>query len=232
MGLELHKGQTPLAAGVQVAEATAWCVFVHGRGQSPELMVGDVIARMTAPHTHVLLPRAEKNSWYSQPAIRPLAENEAELGMALDALDRDIDGLVAAGADPGRILLAGFSQGACLVSEFVLRRPRRLGAVAILTGCRLGTAGDLRPVRPLAGLPVYLACGDQDGWIPIGHFFETALAFAQAGASVRADVFPGREHAVSDAEVAVISAMARTLEAGGRVDLHGLHAPAAGEVAA
>lgn len=214
MDRELHRGQTPLAAGVPAAQARAWCVFVHGRGQSPELMVGEVVSRLAAPHTHVLLPRAENNSWYGQPAIRPLKENEAELDMALDALERDLDALVASGAEPGRILLAGFSQGACLVSEFVLRRPRALGAVAILTGCRLGTAEDVRPVPRLAGLPVYLACGNRDGWIPIANFFETALAFAQAGAAVRADVFPDRAHSVSDAEIAGLSAMARTLEAG------------------
>ncbi|PSJ59564.1 alpha/beta hydrolase [Kumtagia ephedrae] len=204
-----------LRLGAMPAHADALCVFVHGRGQSPEEMGEHVIARLRNGSTHVVLPRAENSVWYDARAIDPLTERTVEqLQAGLDAIDAAIALAVADGAPGDRVVLAGFSQGACLALEYAMRRPGRLRGLVAFTGCRVGGPSRVA-ASPLAGLPVYLSNGDADPWIPLGAFLEAAGDVAQAGAALRLEVFPGRVHEVLDAEVSALDAMLETV-AGGR----------------
>ena len=197
-----------LRLGAMPAHADALCVFVHGRGQSPEEMGEHVIARLRNTSAHVVLPRAPGGVWYEARAIDPLsAHSESQLEAALDAIDAAIDLAVSEGAPGDRVVLAGFSQGACLALEYALRRPKRLRGLVAFTGCRVG--GELRAEAAafLDGLPAYLSCGDADPWIPLDAFFEAAQDVARAGAALRVEIFPGRVHEVLDAEIAALDAM-------------------------
>jgi phospholipase/carboxylesterase len=205
-----------LRLGAMPAHADVLCVFVHGRGQSPEEMGEHVVARLRNTTAHVVLPRAPGGVWYEARAIDPLSAHSAsQLEAALDAIDAAIDLAVSEGAPGDRIVLAGFSQGACLSLEYALRRPGRLRGLVAFTGCRVG--GDLRAQVDafLDGLPAYLSCGDADPWIPLDVFFEAAQDVARAGAALRVEVFPGRVHEVLDAEIAALDAMLEDA-AGGR----------------
>lgn len=204
-----------LRLGAMPAHADALCVFVHGRGQSPEEMGEHVIARLRNTTAHVVLPRAPGGVWYDARAIDPLSEQAAEqLEAALDAIDAAIDLAVSEGAPGDRIVLAGFSQGACLSLEYALRRPGRLRGLVAFTGCRVGGALRAQAAAFLDGLPAYLSCGDADPWIPLDAFFEAAQDMAQAGAALRVEVFPGRAHEVLNAEIAVLDAMLEQVAAG------------------
>lgn len=188
------------------------CVLLHGRGQRPEEMAGHVVDRLHLPGVQFRLPRALSGSWYDARAVDPLNPRTlAQLDAALDMVAAEI------AAVPGLpVLLAGFSQGACLALEFVLGRQSTLAGLCLLTGCRVGNdAGG--PVRALHGLPVYAACGDADNWIPLDRFGAAILTLAQSGARVRADVFPGREHEVSDPEIATLTAMLEAVSEGREV---------------
>ena len=112
------------------------------------------------------------------------------------------------------ILLAGFSQGACLAVDYLLERGPVVTAAAILTGCRVGQATDRRPLERLDRLPVYATNGDIDPWIPVAAFHAMLAELTQAGARVRSDLFPGRPHAVAQTEIATLSAMLCDLAAG------------------
>jgi phospholipase/carboxylesterase len=65
-----------------------------------------------------------------------------------------------------------------------------------------------------SGLPVYLSAGSADPWIPVAAFAEAAAALGQAEARLRCDVFPGRAHEVSDAEIAMLDSVLTDLAAG------------------
>ena len=88
-------------------QARAICVFVHGRGQSPEEMQSHVLTRLDAPDVAFVLPRAESGSWYDARAIDPLtAGTRTALQAALDQLAGDVaEARAAFGALP--LLLAG-----------------------------------------------------------------------------------------------------------------------------
>jgi phospholipase/carboxylesterase len=204
-----------LRLGAMPAHADALCVFVHGRGQSPEEMGEHVVARLRNRGAHVVLPRAAGAVWYDARAIDPLTERTmAQLQAGLDAIDAAIALGVSDGAPGDRVVLAGFSQGACLALEYALRRPGRLRGLVGFTGCRVGGASRAAAASPLNGLPVYLSCGDADPWIPLDAFFEAAQDVAQAGAALRLEVFPGRAHEVLDAEIAALDTMLETVAAG------------------
>lgn len=195
--------------------ARAICVLVHGRGQSPEEMRSHILARLDAPDVVFVLPRAPNGSWYAAKAIDPLtAETRSSLAAALDQVQADIASAKAAHPDLP-LLLAGFSQGACLSLEYAFAGRSRPDALLAFTGCRVGVSSDDRPAGLHDGLPVYLTGSDADPWIPVTAFAEAALELGQAGAKLRADLFPGRGHEVSDAEVEMMQAMLADL-AGGR----------------
>jgi phospholipase/carboxylesterase len=73
-----------LRLGSMSPEAKAICVFVHGRGQSPEEMQSHVLARLSAPGVAYVLPRAPRGVWWDARAIDPLTPvTRAQLAVAL-----------------------------------------------------------------------------------------------------------------------------------------------------
>jgi len=204
----------PLRLGAKAAEAKAICVFVHGRGQSPEDMQSHVLARLAAPAVAFVLPRAPLGAWWDARAVDPLTPvARAQLSTALDHLAAAL--AAARGALPGLpLLLAGFSQGACLAVEYLCAGLPAPDALAAFTGCRVGVAADARSEAAPAGVPVYLSGGDADPWIPVPAFADAAQSLGRQGARLRADLFPGRGHEVSDPEIAMLDGMLKDLAAG------------------
>ncbi|WP_225029618.1 alpha/beta hydrolase [Xinfangfangia pollutisoli] len=195
-------GALPL--GAQGGGARAVCVLVHGRGQSPEEMQSHVLARLDAPGVAFHLPRAPGGAWYAAKAVDPLTpDTRTALAAALDHLAADV--AAARAAHPGLpLVLAGFSQGACLSLEYAFAGRPAPEALVALTGCRVGVLADDRPRALPPLLPVYLTGADQDPWIPVTAFAEAALELGQARARLRTDLFPDRGHEVSDAEIAML----------------------------
>jgi len=194
------------------------CVMVHGRGQTPGDMEAMVLRHIAVPGVRFHLPQAATRSWYDARAIDPLTPTtQAQLSASLQAL---ADSIADAGpAD--RIVLAGFSQGACLALEYALRRVHpadaaQLAGLCLFTGCRVGSDPDL-PVAPLAGLPVYASIGDDDPWIPLAAHVAANLTLARLGARLRTDVFPGRPHLAGPVEIAQLSAMLSAVTRGDEV---------------
>lgn len=203
-----------LRLGATGQSARVICVLAHGRGQSPEAMEDAVVRPIAATDVIWLLPRAAGKSWYAARAVDPLTDaTRAELGASL--------GLLAAALAQARreypglpLVLAGFSQGACLSLEHVFGGGEPPDALVAFTGCRVGRGDDPRPAAALAGLPVYLTGSDADPWIPLSAVAETVAALGQSGARLRLDLFPGRPHEVSGPEHAMLAAILSDLAAG------------------
>ena len=118
-------------------------------------------------------------------------------------------GLVAADMPTDRIVLAGFSQGACVLADFLALRPRPYAGVALLTGSLLGPDGHMTPVRPLGGVPVFMCSSEHDDWVEPARVRDTAEALEQAGAAVTLRITADREHEISDAAVAGVRELLR-----------------------
>jgi predicted esterase len=197
-----HLDQPPVTAGAPLAGAGAAALVVPGRGQTPDYMKA-VLDRVALPELAYLLPAAADNTWYPQGFLQPVEVNQPRLDQALETVEVMLGRIADAGVPAERTFLVGFSQGACLLSEFLVRNPRRFGGAAILTG---GYAGpDRREANgSLAGLPVFLGTSRYDEWVPLSRAEETAELLRAMGADVTFRVYDDREHLVNDDEIAQV----------------------------
>ena len=187
-------------------------LLMHGRGGSPEDM-RNLAAALDCLFVRYVFPRAPEHSWYPKSFLSNLSDNEPKLSASLAACGAFLDELERDGVAPGQIVLGGFSQGACMTAELLMRRPRRYGAAVILTGGIIGPSGLARTPPPeLAGLPVYLSGSKVDEWIPVQSTYATADVLRAAGADVTLRIFDNRPHIVADEEIRSIRDVLRNLE--------------------
>ncbi len=202
-----HYGTPVIAQGPALDSARGAVVMIHGRGAGPDniLELVPVIAR---PSFAYLAPAAANHTWYPFSFMRPFEENEPFLGGALARIGELVDDLAARGVPAERVVLLGFSQGACLAGEFAVRNPKRYGGVAMLSGGLIGPPGTTWPTTgQLNGTPVFLGCSDRDAHIPRHRVDESAVVFEQMGAEVTERIYPDMGHLVTSDEIAFVRAM-------------------------
>jgi predicted esterase len=191
-----HAGQLLLRAGVPLEQAHTAVVLVHGRGGSAEDILG-FAGPLAGEGVAFVAPQAADDTWYPQRFLAPLAANEPWLSSALARLGAVRDEIAAAGLADEAIVWLGFSQGACLASEFVARHPRRYRGLVAAVGGRIGPPGTaFDEAGDLGRMSVYLGCGDPDPHIPWNRVEETAAAFARQDAEVTLRRYPGFPHSV------------------------------------
>jgi predicted esterase len=149
--------------------------------------------------------------------MAPLESNQPFLDSALRQVETMVSDLIRLGIASQRIALLGFSQGACLTSEFVARHPRRYGAVIAFTGGLLGPPGTPR-IYPgsLAGTPVLLGSNDPDAHIPFERVKETAEVLTSMGAQLELRRYPDMPHIINDDEVEVARKLLQQVIAAGK----------------
>jgi predicted esterase len=203
-------GQT-IAAGASLESAAAVLILVHGRGATAESMLplAEALGRTDVAY---VAPQAAANTWYPYPFTAPIEANEPWLSSALTLLDGLFHGLAAKGFARERIGLLGFSQGACLSTEFVARNAVRYGLVAGLSGGLIGPPGAPRDYAgSLDGTPVFLGCSDIDAHIPLKRVEETAEVLAGLGAAVDKRIYGGMGHTVNEDEIEAVRGMLAAL---------------------
>jgi predicted esterase len=195
-----HQGQPVLLAGEPLENARAAMILVHGRGASAaDIMT--VAAEAMFPRVVYLAPQAAGNAWYPNPFTAPLESNEPYLSSALEVLST-ILAEVETKFPAEKVVLLGFSQGACLALEFAARNARRYGGVIGLSGGLIGPAGTPRDYPgDFARTPVFLGCSDVDPHIPKERVIETGQVFERMGADVTVRLYPGMAHTVSADEI-------------------------------
>jgi len=199
--MTIHRGQPVLAAGRPLADADAAMVLVHGRGGSAEDILG-LAADLDRPELAYLAPQAAGHSWYPYSFLAPLEQNEPGLSSALDQLGALVAHLEHAGIPAERIVLLGFSQGACLSLEFAARNAKRYGGVVALSGGLIGPPGTPRDYSgTFNGTPVFLGCSDRDPHIPKDRVDESAKVFERMGATVTERIYPWMGHTVNEDEL-------------------------------
>ena len=186
--------------GPAPADAAVVVVAVHGRAQSPAYLREHLVAPIGRSDIAWLLPAAAGETWYPLGFLAPLPDNQPSLDHALAAMAAIDDEL--SGLDQRRVVWAGFSQGACLITEYLARHPRRTGGVIALTGGMLGPPETTLTVAgSFDGTPVYFGTGDPDDWVPVWRVRETAAAYGAAAADVTLEIFPGRAHEIGGPEL-------------------------------
>ncbi len=203
-----HAQQPIVGAGAPLKSAGAAMIMVHGRNASPHNILGliDLIHR---PGVACLAPAAHGGTWYPNSFISPRESNEPGLSSALSVIESLVTDLIARGFPTHKIVLLGFSQGACLSAEFAIRHPRRYGGILVLSGGLISAPGTTWKdvTTSLAGTPVFLGCSDVDGHIPKERVIESDAVFTRLGARVTRTLYPGMGHLVNDDEIVEVQAV-------------------------
>jgi len=205
----LHDRQQVLRGGAPLSKARAMLLLLHGRGASAEdiYSLGEAAAA-DSPDVALVAPQASGSTWYPQRFLAPVARNEPYLSSALGV----IANLVAEASENrirfDRVVVAGFSQGACLALEFACRHPRRYGGIVGLSGAVIGPPGGTRRLAgTLGGTPVYLGCDEEDAHIPLQSVEESAATLTKLGAQVTKTIFKGLGHTVNAEELGVLKGL-------------------------
>jgi phospholipase/carboxylesterase len=197
-----HRGQRVVQVGPRLGESDAAVIMVHGRNATPENIL-DLVGRLQRPRLTCFAPAAAGRSWYPESFLADPARNEPYLTSALAAVDDLVRSLVDNGCPQDRIVLLGFSQGACLASEYAYRHPLRYAGLVAFSGGLIGPPGTAWSSRgDFAGTPMFLGCSDVDAHVPRTRVDETASVFTRMGADVTERIYPGMGHLVSDDEIA------------------------------
>jgi phospholipase/carboxylesterase len=200
--MQPHAGQRVMHAGAPLDTARAVMIMVHGRNAAPEniLELTDVLDR---PAFAYVGPAAAGGTWYPYSFMAPREQNEPGISSGLAVIESLVTTLLARDFAAERIMLLGFSQGACLTSEFSIRHPRRYGGVMALSGGLIGPPGTTWDdvTTSLDGTPVFLGCSDVDPHIPAERVRESEAVFRRLGAAVTRKLYPGMGHLVSGDEI-------------------------------
>lgn len=198
-----HLTQEVVYAGAAISADNPVILALHGRNQTTDFILATV-ARLGWEAASVVAPAAADNSWYPSGFMAPFADNEPYFSFALDRVEQLIASLADQGVQQRNLYLFGFSQGACLAAEYTIRHAGRYGGIAILTGGVIGPPGTTWQYGgSFAQTPTLITTGDQDEWVPLGRVEETIALFEQRDADVTSAVYAGRDHLVSDAEIAL-----------------------------
>ena len=196
----IHQTQPVLMAGASLDKAWAAMILVHGRGASAtDIMT--IASEVQHPGFAYLAPQAEGNAWYPSPFTAPLEANEPYLSSALKVLATVLARLET-NVPADKVILLGFSQGACLTLEFAVRHARRYGAIVGFSGGLIGPEGTPRDYAgSFDGTPALLGCSDIDPYIPKEHVIDAAGVLERMGAEVTLQLYPGMAHTVSADEI-------------------------------
>ncbi len=192
-----------LIAGPSPDRASRVVIALHGRGAE----AGTILRRMReiaghAPNVAVIAPRAPEGAdrWYAIKFHEAGAGRDPEVLAAIARVEQAIASVRRiAPAIP--IVLAGFSQGACLALEVAARHEGTLAGVFAPGGARIGKPEEW-PARgsSLSDVPFVIGAADADPYLQRAELDATAAWLTAHGAGVKLVTTPGGKHEIALAQ--------------------------------
>lgn len=201
-----HQGQNLYQTGADPKNAKAAMIMIHGRGATPQSIIS--LANEIYRHQEItfIAPQAQGYTWYPFSFLVPKVQNQPGINSGLQAVSDAITKAEELGFTKNNIFLLGFSQGACLASEFVARHPFEYAGLFALSG---GMIGDVLKPELYAGdlqkTPIFLGCSDVDFHIPIERVDETEMILTSLNAEVTKVIYPNMGHLVNDDEISHVN---------------------------
>ena len=160
----------------------------------------------------LLAPQAARNTWYPNSFLRPVETNEPGRTSGLQAVADAVETANEAEIPTENVLVLGFSQGACLASEFVARNPRRYGGLVALSGGLIGETVDVDEFEgDLERTPVFVGCSDVDPHIPVERVHTTTQVMERLNGDVEERIYEGMGHGVNADEMDYVSTLVADL---------------------
>ena len=177
-------------------------VMIHGRGAGPENIL-ELVPHLDRPQFQYAAPAAPNRTWYPFSFMADIEKNEPHLSRALEQIGAAVADAESSGVARERIVLLGFSQGACLATEFMIRNASRFGGLIAFSGGAIGPPGTRwDETGSFDGMPAFFGCSDVDAHIPETRVRESAAICERMGARVTTKIYPGMGHLINDDEIA------------------------------
>ncbi|HET8752850.1 MAG TPA: dienelactone hydrolase family protein [Salinimicrobium sp.] len=190
-----------ITAGNDIAEAKKALIMLHGRGGSAEDILS-LASHLDVKGYVLLAPQATNNTWYPYPFLVPPEKNEPWLSSALALVKETLDEVINAGIPQENIYFIGFSQGACLLLEFIARNAHKYGGAVAFTG---GLIGDkIYPENykgDFSNTPVFVGTSDPDPHIPVERIYATENILKEKNAAVTVKIYKNMGHTISEDEI-------------------------------
>lgn len=207
MHTNIHQNQPVLRIGTDLKSADLIIILLHGRGANAQSMV-PLAKALNIDGIHFKIPQAGLNRWYPNSAFDPLDSNEPDLSSALNVIDALISEAKQAGFSDHRIAIGGFSQGACLASEFVARNASHYAGLFAFSGALIGPAGmERKYTGSFDNMSIFIGGSDVDPWIQHEYMIDTARVFTEMGANVDFRTYPGMGHTINEEELGAVKKM-------------------------
>lgn len=190
-----------ITAGASLTAQSKVLIMIHGRGASAKDILSIANYLNTDGFT-LIAPQAEGNTWYPLSFLAPPVNNEPYLSASLQAVDNTVQQVRKEGVSTENIYFLGFSQGACLVSEYTARNASRYGGIVIYTGGLIGDVTDTQNYKGnFAGTPVFIGTSNPDFHVPVARVQETVKIMENMGAKVTLKIYDGMPHTISQDEI-------------------------------
>ena len=190
-----------ITGGKSSSEAGKALILVHGRGATAQSIL-DLAKYLPVQDFALYAPQATNNSWYPYSFMAPEEQNQPALDSALAVLDEVVSSILGEGIKSEDLYIGGFSQGACLTSEYATRNARKYGGLLLFTGGLIGQQLVTERYKgDFAGTPVLISTGDPDPHVPVSRVDETVKMMEKLGAIVTKKVYPGRPHTILQEEL-------------------------------
>jgi predicted esterase len=206
-----HKDQPVLFTGEKTEDAMAAMILIHGRGSTAE----DILSlsnEFSCKGFIYSAPQAKGNTWYPYSFLFPVKDNEPGISSGINVIKNLVDHFQNKGISSDKIILLGFSQGACLVLEFAARNAKKYGGVIGFSGGLIGEKVDGKNYKgSFSSSVVFLGCSDIDPHIPKERVDETARIFSGLGADVTTRIYNGMGHTLNQDELNFVRSLSENL---------------------
>ena len=178
-------------------------IMIHGRGASaPSILT--LKHEFDTQDLHLAAPQASGNTWYPNSFMAPSERNEPGISSGLQTIFDMVSDLEGKGIPKEKIIILGFSQGACLATEFVARHPAKYGGLIAFSGGMIGNGDSVNPdnyTGSLEGTPYFVGCSDNDAHIPVERVEESVEVMSKLGADITKKIYPAMGHTIIRDEI-------------------------------
>jgi len=191
--MNIHQTEEVLRTGsLETGKAV---ILLHGRGATAQ---GILQLSQQLPNAAYFAPQAQNHVWYPQSFLKPKNQNQPHLDSALQKINSIINKITKE-IPKEKIVVAGFSQGACLATEYAAKNGG-IGGVIGFSGGLIGKQLEEYSAS-LDDVPVFLGCAEKDPHIPKTRVDETEKILRDLGADVEKYIFEGSNHGIDDYEL-------------------------------
>jgi len=192
------------------SDAMPMVIMIHGRGADMHDLADLAPMFDTAAGARFVFPNAPKPfeaypgmtfGWTWFEGWPPIDESVVE---SRNEMLRFIDEITEQYPTPeGKLIIAGFSQGALMALDSGLRTKKRLAGIIALSGGLY--EHELVDLKPHAGIPVLIAHGSEDEVVPVKYARRARAVLENAGLDVEYHEYP-MGHQVAQEEAADVKA--------------------------